>query len=169
MPSPTKTFSSWPMSLAALGVVFGDIGTSPLYTFYVALQQPISQARDFPLGIASLIIWSLLAIVTFKYIMLVMKADFHGEGGIFALLALLGGKASFSHRARLPLLTLLVLFGAALLYGDGAITPAISVLSAVEGLQAVYAGMTPYILPLTVLILSTLLDDSKQSQLVQDN
>lgn len=152
----TSRTNSWQMSLAALGVVFGDIGTSPLYTFHVALQEPIWRGSDFPLGVASLIIWSLLAIVTFKYIVLVMKADFHGEGGIFALLALLGGKGSFIHKTRLPLLTLLILFGAALLYGDGAITPAISVLSAVEGLQGVYASMTPYILPLTALVLFAL-------------
>lgn len=147
---------SWQMALAALGVVFGDIGTSPLYTFHVALQEPISRGSDFPLGLASLIIWSLITIVTFKYIILVMKADFHGEGGIFSLLALLGGKSSFGRKTRLPFLTLLILFGAALLYGDGAITPAISVLSAVEGLKGVYVSMTPYILPLTALILFTL-------------
>src|SRR3990167_7033305 len=125
------------LTLSALGVVFGDIGTSPLYTFQTALQQPITQNSDFPLGVASLIIWSLLAIVTCKYIFLVMKADYHGEGGIFALLALLKGKNPLVNKVRLPLLTLLMLFGAALLYGDGAITPAISVLSAVEGLNSI--------------------------------
>ncbi len=156
MSTAIKKPSSWAMSLAALGVVFGDIGTSPLYTFNTVLQQPISHGTDFPLGVASLIIWSLLAIVTCKYVLLVMRADYHGEGGIFALLALLGGKNSLTSTIRLPLLTLLILFGAALLYGDGAITPAISVLSALEGLEQAYPSLTASILPLTALILFAL-------------
>lgn len=156
MSTPTRDSHSWSMSLAALGIVFGDIGTSPLYTFHVIFQQPIWKGSDFPLGVASLIIWSLVAIVTFKYILLVMKADYHGEGGIFALLALLGGKTSSLERRRLPFLILLLLIGAAFLYGDGAITPAISVLSAVEGLNNIYPNLASSILPLTALILATL-------------
>lgn len=144
------------MSLAALGVVFGDIGTSPLYTFHVIFKNPVWHGSDFPLGVASLIIWSLIAIVSFKYIFLVMKADYHGEGGIFALLALLGGKNFFTNKLRLPILTLLLLTGAAFLYGDGAITPAISVLSAIEGLKEVYPSLSHLIIPLTALILATL-------------
>lgn len=153
-PSASKT--SWWLTLSALGVVFGDIGTSPLYTFHTALQQPIMEGPDFPLGVASLIIWTLLAIVTCKYVLLVMRADYLGEGGLFALLALLGGKKSLTSSLRLPLLTLSILFGAALLYGDGAITPAISVLSALEGVQGAYPSLTSYILPLTALILLAL-------------
>ncbi|MBX9742485.1 MAG: KUP/HAK/KT family potassium transporter [Chthoniobacterales bacterium] len=154
-PHPSSQRSWW-LTLSALGVVFGDIGTSPLYTFHTALQSPIVKTADFPLGVASLIIWSLLAIVTGKYVFLVMRADYHGEGGLFALLALIGGKKSLASNLRLPLLTLLILFGAALLYGDGAITPAISVLSSVEGLQNSYPSLTLFILPLTALILVVL-------------
>ncbi len=154
--TPASSTPSWWLTLSALGVVFGDIGTSPLYTFHTALQQPLNQDPNLPLGIASLIIWTLIAIVTCKYVLLVMKADYHGEGGLFALLALLGGKKSLTSKLRLPLLTLLILFGAALLYGDGAITPAISVLSSLEGLQGAYPSLTAYILPLTALILLTL-------------
>lgn len=144
------------MSLAALGVVFGDIGTSPLYTFHVIFQNPIWRGSDFPLGVASLIIWSLVAIVTFKYVFLVMKADYRGEGGIFALLALLSSKNLSIKKLRLPILTLLLLIGAAFLYGDGAITPAISVLSAIEGLKDIYPKLSTSILPLTALILVAL-------------
>src|SRR5690349_12526483 len=120
--------------VSAIGVVFGDIGTSPLYAFQTALNASSEKGPEAALGVASLIIWSLLAIVTVKYLLLVTHADYKGEGGIFALLALLGSKDVPSHRIRLPFLMLLLMFGAALLYGDGAITPAISVLSAVEGL-----------------------------------
>lgn len=154
--SDTPSKSSLWLTIAALGVVFGDIGTSPLYTFYTALQQPILKTADLPLGIASLIIWSLMAIVTLKYVMLVMRADYHGEGGIFALLALLKGKKILTRKIRLPFLILLILFGASLLYGDGAITPAISVLSALEGLEQVYPSLAHFIIPLTVLILFSL-------------
>lgn len=144
------------MSLAALGVVFGDIGTSPLYTFHVIFKKPIWFGTDFPLGVASLIIWSLATIVSFKYIFLVMKADYNGEGGVFALLALLNGKGFSTNKLRLPLLTLFLLIGAAFLYGDGAITPAISVLSAIEGLKIIYPSLDHLILPLTAFILATL-------------
>lgn len=152
----TTNSSSWWLTFSALGIVFGDIGTSPLYTFYAALQTPIIKTADFPLGIASLIIWSLLTIVTGKYVCLVMRADYHGEGGLFALLALLEGKKSLTANLRLPLLTLLILFGAALLYGDGAITPAISILSSVEGLKNSYPSLATAVLPLTAFILVAL-------------
>lgn len=155
MLTPNKN-SSWLMSLAALGVVFGDIGTSPLYTFHVIFQNPICHGRNFPLGVASLIIWSLIAIVTFKYVFLVMKADYRGEGGIFALLAFLNTRNKLMEKFRLPILTLLLLLGASFLYGDGAITPAISVLSAIEGLEGVYPSLTHLILPLTAFILASL-------------
>ncbi len=142
-----------PLALAALGVVFGDIGTSPLYTFETALSavSPISKVEV--LGVASLIVWSLLLIVTLKYVFLVMRADYHKEGGVFALLALLRTKESRSDLLRLPFYILLLLFGAALLFGDGTITPAISVLSALEGLEAVNPDFKQLVVPATVAIL----------------
>jgi len=122
------------LSLAALGVVYGDIGTSPLY----ALKECFTGAHSIPLtndnvlGVLSLIFWSLNFIVSFKYILCVMKADNRGEGGILALLALIRPRQEGHSRW---VLVTLGLFGAALLYGDGVITPAISVLGAVEGLK----------------------------------
>jgi KUP system potassium uptake protein len=142
--------------VSALGVVFGDIGTSPLYAFQAALNASPETSRVAPLGVASLIIWSLLAIVTCKYVLLVMRADYKGEGGIFALLALLGGKDPPSRRIRLPFFMLLLMFGAALLYGDGCITPSISVLSAVEGLEGFAPQLTAFVLPITLAILLVL-------------
>jgi KUP system potassium uptake protein len=139
--------------VSALGVVFGDIGTSPLYAFQVALNASPETTREASLGVASLIVWSLLAIVTGKYVLFVMRADYKGEGGIFALLALLGGKDPPSRRLRLPFFMLLLMFGAALLYGDGCITPAISVLSAVEGLEDFAPQLTAFVLPITLAIL----------------
>ncbi|HLV61166.1 MAG TPA: KUP/HAK/KT family potassium transporter [Fredinandcohnia sp.] len=114
--------------LGALGVVFGDIGTSPLYAIREAFfgLHPVAPTRENVLGVLSLVVWSLTLIVSFKYLTFVLRANNRGEGGIFSLYALLGRRTS--------LLTLLALFGAALLYGDGIITPAISVLSALEGL-----------------------------------
>ena len=98
---------------SALGVVFGDIGTSPLYAFQAALNASPETTREASLGVASLTVWSLLAIVTGKYVLLVMRADYKGEGGIFALLALLGDKDPPSRRLRLPFFMLLLMFGAA--------------------------------------------------------
>src|SRR6516225_5826413 len=142
--------------VSALGVVYGDIGTSPLYAFQAALDASAWAGPEAPLDVASLIIWSLLAIVTCKYVLLVMRADYEGEGGIFALLALLGGKDPPSRRLRLPFFMLLIMFGAALLYGDGCITPAISVLSAVEGLEGFAPQLTAFVLPITLAILLAL-------------
>jgi KUP system potassium uptake protein len=142
--------------LSALGVVFGDIGTSPLYAFQAALNASPETRPEASLDVASLIVWSLLAIVTCKYVLLVMRADFKGEGGIFALLALLGGEDPPSRRLRLPFIMLLLMFGAALLYGDGCITPAISVLSAVEGLEGFAPQLTAFVLPITLIILLAL-------------
>src|SRR5262245_24171675 len=142
--------------VSALGVVFGDIGTSPLYAFQAALNASPEPGPEAPLEVASLIVWSLLAIVTCKYVLLVMRADYKGEGGIFALLALLGGNDPPSRRLRLPFFMLLLMFGAALIYGDGCITPAISVLSAVEGLEGFAPQLTPIVLPITLGILLVL-------------
>jgi KUP system potassium uptake protein len=152
----TSAGPRWTLVLSALGVVFGDIGTSPLYAFQVALNASHETRSEASLDVASLIIWSLLAIVTCKYVLLVMSADYKGEGGIFALLALLGGKDPPSRRLRLPFFMLLLMFGAALLYGDGCITPAISVLSAVEGLEGFAPELTAFVLPITLVILLAL-------------
>lgn len=122
--------------IGALGVVFGDIGTSPLYALRECFhgEHAVAVTRANILGVLSLIFWSLLIIVSIKYLTFVMRADNKGEGGILALLSLaLGERAATRRRAHW--LTAIGLFGAALLYGDGMITPAISVLSAVEGLQ----------------------------------
>ncbi len=154
--SATSTKRNLPLALAALGVVFGDIGTSPLYAFETALGAVAHPDRNAVIGVVSLIIWSLLLIVTFKYILLVMRADYHGEGGVFALLALLQQKMGRPTGMRLPFTVLLLLFGAALLFGDGTITPAISVLSAVEGMEAVDPAFQRFVIPVTVLILAVL-------------
>jgi KUP system potassium uptake protein len=135
------------LSVAALGIVYGDIGTSPLYAFKVALAAGPGVTPAAVLGILSMIFWSLVLIISVKYVVFVMRADNHGEGGILALAALLG-----PIRNR-PVVLSLGLFGAALLYGDGAITPAISVLSAMEGLRVATPLFDPYVEPLTVLIL----------------
>jgi len=137
--------------LAALGVVFGDIGTSPLY----ALRECFAGSHAIPvttanvLGVLSLIVWSLVITVSIKYVLFVMRADNEGEGGILALVALVRGKPGRFHGT----LIAIGLFGAALLYGDGMITPAISVLSAVEGLSVATHVFEPYIVPITVVIL----------------
>lgn len=142
------------LSLSALGVVYGDIGTSPLY----ALRECFLGLHRYPptevniLGVLSLIFWALLLIVSVKYLVFVMRADNRGEGGILALLALLKPWRSRPGRHR-TILAALGLFGAALLYGDGVITPAISVLSAVEGLTVATPGLNAYVLPVTITIL----------------
>jgi KUP system potassium uptake protein len=136
-------------TLAALGVVFGDIGTSPLYTLKTVLA--LTGEKPDPgvtLGALSLIIWTLIVVTTVKYVAIAMRIDNDGEGGILALMALLGVK-----RERRPVMIAVGLFGAALIYGDGAITPAISVLSALEGLTIATPAVQPYILPTAVAIL----------------
>ena len=143
----------WSLLVPALGVVFGDIGTSPLYAFQAALNASPERTPEAVLGVASLVIWSLLAIVTGKYVLLVMRADYKGEGGILALLALLGDNNPPSRRLRLPFFMLLLMFGAALIYGDGVITPAISVLSAVEGVEGFAPQLTAFVVPITLVIL----------------
>jgi KUP system potassium uptake protein len=139
-------------SLAALGVVFGDIGTSPLYTlktvFALTGEKPDSIVI---LGVLSLVIWTLILITTIKYVSFAMRVDNEGEGGILALMALLGVKSE-----RRPVIVAVGLFGAALIYGDGAITPAISVLSALEGLNIAIPAIQGYVLPATVAILVAL-------------
>ena len=150
-----------PSSLAALaigsiGVVYGDIGTSPLYAFKeaaLAAQQSGLSGRDAVLGILSLIVWALLIIVTYKYVLLLLRADNKGEGGIFALMAL----AQSAARRHTTLILGLGLVGASFFYGDSVITPAISVLSAVEGLTLLQPGLESAVLPIALIILVGLL------------
>lgn len=142
------------LSLGALGVVYGDIGTSPLYALRECFHGPhaIPLNRVSVLGVLSLIVWSLLLVISLKYLVFVMRADNRGEGGILALLALIGPHGGGGGKRRW-LLVLMGLFGAALLYGDGIITPAITVLSAVEGLQVATPLFAPYVIPITIVIL----------------
>ena len=142
-------------TLGALGVVYGDIGTSPLYALKEAAKAAAHGgplAPDAVLGVASLILWALITIISLKYALLILRADNRGEGGIVALLALLSARNARPGTWRAHLL-LVGLVGAALLYGDGAITPAISVLSAVEGLKVDAPSLAPAVVPLTVVIL----------------
>ena len=143
------------LSLAALGVVFGDIATSPIYAirecFHGDYGIAVSDANV--LGVLSLMFWSLVMIVGLKYLIFVFRADNRGEGGIIALTALIRGKSGLSKNQRGLGIISLGLFAACLLYGDGMITPAISVLSAVEGIGAITSVFDPYIIPITILIL----------------
>jgi KUP system potassium uptake protein len=143
------------LSLGALGVVYGDIGTSPLYAVRECFHGPhaISLTQVNILGVLSLVFWSLTVVITIKYVSFILKADNRGEGGIFALLALLMGVRIRMTRRKKTLVVLAAVFGAALLYGDGILTPAISVLSAIEGLEVATAAAKPMIVPLTGLIL----------------
>ncbi|MGA8769523.1 MAG: potassium transporter Kup [Rhodomicrobium sp.] len=145
------------LALSALGVVFGDIGTSPLYTLKVVLGATGAQVADraMVLGGLSLIFWTLIIVTTIKYVGVAMRVDNHGEGGIMALMALLGGRKGLG-KARTKKKAFIVgvgLIGASLIYGDGVITPAISVLSALEGLSIVMSHLDAYVVPATVLIL----------------
>ncbi|HEX4119644.1 MAG TPA: KUP/HAK/KT family potassium transporter [Verrucomicrobiae bacterium] len=140
------------LGLSALGVVFGDIGTSPLYTLKTVLALTGGKPdRAVILGTLSLVIWTLIIVTTIKYVSFAMRIDNDGEGGILALMSLLGVKLR-----RRPVIVAIGLLGAALIYGDGAVTPAISVLSAVEGLNIVAPSLGRYVLPLAVVILLAL-------------
>jgi KUP system potassium uptake protein len=139
------------LALGALGVVFGDIGTSPLYAVRHCLYGPhgVPATEANVLGVLSLIFWSMTIVVSIKYLGYVLRADNHGEGGILALMAL-ASRSTHSDQNRHRVAATLGLIGAALLYGDGMITPAISVLSAVEGLEVASPQFKPYVVPLTV-------------------
>jgi KUP system potassium uptake protein len=144
------------LALTALGVVFGDIGTSPLYTFSTALNatgHPPTTTEV--LGIVSLTFWALMILITVKYVTFVLRADNDGEGGILALLSLVERDEGGAQRVKLPFVVLLGVIGAALLYGDGVITPAISVLSAIEGLKF-SPGAANFVVPATLVILVAL-------------
>ena len=142
------------LALAALGVVFGDIGTSPLYSLkevFGSAHHPVPISPDNVLGILSLVFWVLMSVVSGKYVSFIMRADNRGEGGIMALMAL-----ALRHCQEGPkraAVIMLGLIGAALFYGDGVITPAGSVLSAVEGLEIITPAFKPFIIPLALVIL----------------
>jgi KUP system potassium uptake protein len=147
----------WFLALTALGVVFGDIGTSPLYTFSITLGAT-GHSPPIPadvMGIVSLIFWALMLMVSLKYVVFVLRADNDGEGGILALLSLVASDR-IATGPKVPILVLLGIIGTALLFGDGVITPAISVLSAMEGLKLVTPALGPFVLPLTCAILIAL-------------
>ena len=145
--APTRGLPA--LMLTAIGVVFGDIGTSPLYTLKTVVELAGGNpGPEMALGLLSLLVWTLILVTCVKYVVFVMRVDNDGEGGILALMSLLGVK-----RAKRPVIVAVGLFGAALIYGDGAITPAISVLSALEGLEIAAPSITPYVLPLAVLVL----------------
>jgi KUP system potassium uptake protein len=147
--------SFWTLTLGSVGVVYGDIGTSPLY----ALKESLTAAaaggvltREMVFGVVSLVLWALIVIVTLKYVLLIMRMDNKGEGGTLALMALV--QRATSHKG--TVVVLLGMMGAALFYGDAIITPAISVLSAVEGLKLVTPALDPYVLPISLVILVAL-------------
>ncbi|MGE4264817.1 MAG: potassium transporter Kup [Desulfovibrio sp.] len=146
------------LALAALGVVYGDIGTSPLYAVKECFHGPHAVALSSVniMGVLSLIAWSLFVVVSLKYVMFVMRADNKGEGGIFALLALVKPLITGTGKKNHALLIASAIFGAALLYGDGIITPAISVLSAMEGLGVATNALEPFIVPGTCAVLISL-------------
>jgi KUP system potassium uptake protein len=147
--------SFWTLTLGSLGVVYGDIGTSPLYAFREAVMAASGDGpvlRETVLGVLSLIVWSLIIIVTLKYVLILLRADNNGEGGTLSLTAL----AFRALGRRTPLVLMLGVVGAAMFYGSSFITPALSVMSAVEGLNIVTPRLGPYVLPLTVVILAML-------------
>jgi len=144
--------ASWGIVVAAVGIVLGDIGTSPLYAFKESLRSANGATESHILGILSMILWLLILVVSVKYVYFVTRADNHGEGGTLSLLALLDRDAN-RPKIKVGALVLLALFGTALLYGDGIITPAISVLSAVEGMTVTYSSLEHWVVPITVVIL----------------
>src|SRR5271157_5179228 len=151
----------WALSLGSIGVVYGDIGTSPLYALREAVtaaagsNHPEVIERATVLGVASLILWALFIIVTLKYVVILLRADNNGEGGTLTLMALASRAVGRVSRAA-GVVALLGIISAALFYGDAVITPALSVLSAIEGLDIVTPAFDAYVVPLTVVILIAL-------------
>src|SRR6202049_1501342 len=138
-------------ALAALGIVYGDLGTSPLYTLQAIIGATGGHfSPEAALGSLSLIFWALIITISIKYCLFVMRADNHGEGGILALMSLIGANG---FKPGFKLLTGIGLLGAALIYGDGVITPAISVLSALEGVNVVTTTFKPFVMPMAVVVL----------------
>jgi len=144
-----------PLALGALGVVYGDIGTSPLYAVRECFN-PLHGMEPDPkhiFGILSMIFWSLILVISVKYLAVVLQADNRGEGGILALLALVRPESRERPSRLGSLMVMAGLFGAALLYGDGMLTPAVTVISAMEGLVVSARPLAPYVLPITLVIL----------------
>src|SRR5262245_43504669 len=142
----------WKLTVGSIGVVYGDIGTSPLYAFKESLASASTGAQTAPgtiIGVVSLILWALMSIVTLKYVIFLLRADNHGEGGTLTLMAL----AQRGWKGNTYIIAVLGMLGAALFYGDAVITPAISVLSAVEGLKVITPAFEPFIIPLSLVIL----------------
>jgi KUP system potassium uptake protein len=158
----TPSVRTSPLTLAAMGVVYGDIGTSPLYAFKECFNEAhgLTSERAEVFGVLSLIFWSVMLIVSLKYVVFMMRADNRGEGGSLALLAL--AMRATNNKRLSSTLTVLGIFAAALFYGDSMLTPAISVLSAVEGLGLVAPGFNNYVIPLTLAIISVLFLIQKQ-------
>src|SRR3978361_856685 len=159
IPAAASHSSALPLTatIGALGVVYGDIGTSPLYALKEAAAKAATHhgghlTPEAILGVVSLILWALILIISLKYALLILRADNRGEGGIVALLALLSARNAKPGTWRAQLLVV-GLIGAALLYGDGAFSPAISVLSAIEGLKVDAPSLAPAVVPLTIIIL----------------
>ncbi|HMW45807.1 MAG TPA: KUP/HAK/KT family potassium transporter, partial [Solirubrobacterales bacterium] len=153
--SPKATAGAAALTLGALGVVFGDIGTSPLYAFQTVFQadhHAVKPTDTDVFGVISLVFWSITMIVSVKFVTFIMRADNDGEGGIMALIALIQG-ASLGNRFVKAGLIGAGLFGVALFYGDGMITPAISVMSAVEGVEVAAPSLSDYVLPMTIGVL----------------
>src|SRR5689334_1329968 len=144
--------SAWALALGSIGVVYGDIGTSPLYAFREAVNASGPLTRDTVLGVLSLILWALIVVVTLKYVLLLLRADNNGEGGTLSLTAL----ASRALGRRTTSVFLLGVIGASMFLGDSMITPAISVLSAVEGLKLATPAFDHFVVPLTIVILLAL-------------
>jgi KUP system potassium uptake protein len=154
--SPATRRTTVSTALAAVGIVYGDLGTSPLYTYQTIVSSVGGHASAIvAMGLLSLVVWALIITVSLKYCLFVMRADNHGEGGILALMALVTSRPA---RGRLGAGTLVVmgLFGAALIYGDGIITPAISVLSALEGVNVLTVAFKPYVVPAALVVLLAL-------------
>ena len=143
------------LTLGALGVVFGDIGTSPIYALKESLSTSGTTTYDI-FGVVSLIFWALMVVVSFKYLIFVLRADNKGEGGILALFSLLPMSIRRAHRGYRYGFYMLMLVGTALLFGDGVLTPAISVLSATEGLNSISPSLAHLSVPLTIVILIVL-------------
>ncbi len=146
------------LMLGAIGVVYGDIGTSPLYAIQTTFTgaHPLTVGEANIMGVLSMMFWTIMLLVSLKYVVIIMRADNHGEGGSMALLAVVSDITSQYPRVKW-FITILGLFAAALFYGDGMITPAISVLSAVEGLDLVSHEFKNYIIPITLVVLTGLL------------
>jgi hypothetical protein len=161
-PNAKSGYAQTFLALTALGVVFGDIGTSPLYAFSVALKATgKAPTTEHVLGVVSLTFWALMLIISLKYVAIVMRADNDGEGGILALLSLVEHQDPPAQRARLSIVVLLGIIGAALLYGDGVITPAISVLSAMEGIKFSPAA-ADFVVPVTLVIFRSSIPRNRQ-------